>query len=140
MSVKVKEKGYEAFTLIEMLVVLLVIAVLIFLFVPNLNKQRTLIETRGDDAFTKVVKTQINLFKLNEARVPTYEELISGKYLTAEQVVKAKKIGIDLSKLDDLKKLDWFHVVGNFAATINYWDSVFHPGYSKRKVGKTTDD
>lgn len=103
MRAEVKKKSNEGFTLIEMLVVLLVIAVLIFLFVPNLGKQRTAIEARGDDAFVKVVTTQSELFVLNESRPPTYEELLAGNYLTAEQVAKAKKLGITLKNMNEPK-------------------------------------
>lgn len=98
---KKQNNGYEAFTLIEMLIVLLVIAVLVFLFVPNLSKQRTTIETRGNDAFVKVVKTQVELFQINEGKSVSYDALLSARYLTAEQVKKAKNLGIDLNKLDE---------------------------------------
>lgn len=96
-----KTTGYEGFTLIEMLIVLLVIAVLIFLFVPNLSKQRSGIEARGDAAFTKVVRTQVELFKMNESKAVTYDNLLSERYLTAEQIKKAKDLAIDINKLDD---------------------------------------
>lgn len=98
---KKQHKGYDAFTLIEMLIVLLVIAVLVFLFVPSLSKQRTTIETRGNDAFTKVIKTQVELYQINEGKSVSYEALLSGRYLTAEQVKKAQSLGIDLNKLDE---------------------------------------
>ena len=39
---KIKTYKVKAFTLIEMLVVLLIISVLLLLFVPNLTKQKTL--------------------------------------------------------------------------------------------------
>lgn len=37
---KILKKPMQAFTLLEMLVVLLIISVLMLLFVPNLSKQR----------------------------------------------------------------------------------------------------
>lgn len=37
---KILKKPMQAFTLLEMLVVLLIISVLMMLFVPNLSKQR----------------------------------------------------------------------------------------------------
>ena len=39
---KLRKKSVEAFTLVEMLIVLLIIGVLMLLFVPNLSKQKRL--------------------------------------------------------------------------------------------------
>ncbi|QIL46975.1 competence protein ComG [Vagococcus coleopterorum] len=83
-----------------MLIVLFVIAVLIFLFVPNLVNQRDKIENRGDKAFTQVVKTQAELFTMNENLPLSYENLLSEHYLTAEQITKAKELEIDLNHLE----------------------------------------
>jgi competence protein ComGC len=79
------KKRRLAFTLVEMLIVLLVISILILLFVPNLSAQRSVIDDKGNDAIVKVVETQIELFQLNENRMPTRQELIDGNYVTEEQ-------------------------------------------------------
>ena len=44
----------KAFTLIEMLVVLLIISVLLLLFVPNLTKQKDSVKETGNAAVVKV--------------------------------------------------------------------------------------
>lgn len=98
---RIKQVNNDGFTLIEMLVVLLVIAVLILLFVPNLAKQQSKITARGDEAFTQVIKTQAELYRMNEGDPVTYEKLLAEHYLTNQQVDKAKELGIDLAQLDD---------------------------------------
>ena len=47
----------KAFTLIEMLVVLLIISVLLLLFVPNLTKQKDSVTDTGNRAVVKVVES-----------------------------------------------------------------------------------
>lgn len=98
---KQRRTNNDGFTLIEMLVVLLVIAVLILLFVPNLAKQQSKIEARGNEAFTQVIKTQAELYRMNEGDPVTYEKLLAEHYLTTKQVAKAKELGIDLTQLDE---------------------------------------
>ncbi len=56
-----KKKIVRAFTLVEMLVVLLVISVLILLFIPNLSKQKETVKNTGNGAVVKVVNSQAEL-------------------------------------------------------------------------------
>lgn len=86
---KQAQKEFEAFTLIEMLVVLFVISVLVLLFVPNLASQRVKIEDQGKVAFEKVIKTQVELFEMNETMEITYDNLVKEHYLTKSQADKA---------------------------------------------------
>ena len=51
---KLKTYKVKAFTLIEMLVVLLIISVLLLLFVPNLTKQKDSVKETGNAAVVKV--------------------------------------------------------------------------------------
>ena len=50
-----KKAKVKAFTLVEMLVVLLIISVLLLLFVPNLTKQKEAVNDKGKAAVVKVV-------------------------------------------------------------------------------------
>ena len=50
MMMKLKETKAKAFTLVEMLVVLLIISVLLLLFVPNLTKQKDAVNDKGKAA------------------------------------------------------------------------------------------
>ena len=52
---KLKTLKVKAFTLVEMLVVLLIISVLMLLFVPNLTKQKDAVSDTGNAAVVKVV-------------------------------------------------------------------------------------
>ncbi|MCC9880051.1 prepilin-type N-terminal cleavage/methylation domain-containing protein, partial [Streptococcus agalactiae] len=52
----------KAFTLLEMLVVLIIISVLLLLFVPNLSKQKESVTRTGNAAVVKVVESQAELF------------------------------------------------------------------------------
>ncbi|WP_347099453.1 competence type IV pilus major pilin ComGC, partial [Streptococcus mutans] len=54
---KIKRVSVRAFTLIEMLVVLLIISILLLLFVPNLTKQKDKVKDTGGSAVVKVVES-----------------------------------------------------------------------------------
>ncbi|MFR4680323.1 MAG: competence type IV pilus major pilin ComGC, partial [Streptococcus salivarius] len=54
----------RAFTLIEMLVVLLIISILLLLFVPNLSKQKDSVKETGNAAVVKVVDSQAELYEM----------------------------------------------------------------------------
>ena len=60
---KLKTYKVKAFTLIEMLVVLLIISVLLLLFVPNLTKQKDSVKETGNAAVVKVVESQAELYE-----------------------------------------------------------------------------
>ena len=61
---KLKTLTVQAFTLVEMLIVLLVISVLLLLFVPNLTKQKDAVSDTGTAAVVKVVESQAELYEL----------------------------------------------------------------------------
>ena len=65
---KIKNIKVKAFTLVEMLVVLLIISVLMLLFVPNLTKQKEAVTEKGNAAVVKVVESQAELFEVNHKR------------------------------------------------------------------------
>ncbi len=80
-----REASFSAFTLIEMLLVLLVISVLILLFVPNLSRYREHVNQESREAVLQLVETQKELFSLqNNGRRPTVEELLREGYITRE--------------------------------------------------------
>ncbi|MGG5359473.1 MULTISPECIES: competence type IV pilus major pilin ComGC [unclassified Enterococcus] len=80
-----REASFSAFTLIEMLLVLLVISVLILLFVPNLSRYREHVNQESREAVLQLVATQKELFSLqNNGRRPTVEELLREGYITRE--------------------------------------------------------
>lgn len=92
---KKKDKKYQGFTLLEMLIVLFVIAVLIILFVPNLIKQTDSINKQGDAALEKVIETQSEMYYLDHNERPkTTQDLFEGEYISKDQKDKADKLEI----------------------------------------------
>ena len=55
-------KKTRAFTLIEMLLVLLIISLLLILIIPNIAKQTSHIQSTGCDAQVKMVNSQIEAY------------------------------------------------------------------------------
>ncbi|MGT2911417.1 competence type IV pilus major pilin ComGC [Streptococcus cameli] len=75
----------QAFTLIEMLVVLVIISILLLLFVPNLSKQKDAIQDTGSAAVVKVVESQAELFELNNVGEVSLSRLVESGNITTEQ-------------------------------------------------------
>ena len=80
-----KKKRLKAFTLIEMLVVLLIISVLLLLFVPNLAKEKKNIQNTGQTAVVKVVEGQVELYQLDKQDSPNLGKLVSDGLITQKQ-------------------------------------------------------
>ena len=81
-----KKYTVKAFTLIEMLVVLLIISVLLLLFVPNLTKQKDSVKETGNAAVVKVVESQAELYELNHTNdKASLSKLISEGNITKKQ-------------------------------------------------------
>ncbi|CEF51206.1 Type II secretion system protein G precursor [Lactococcus garvieae] len=80
-----KKKRLKAFTLIEMLVVLLIISVLLLLFVPNLAKEKKNIQNTGQTAVVKVVEGQAELYQLDKQDSPNLGKLVSDGLITQKQ-------------------------------------------------------
>ena len=83
-----KKAEVKAFTLVEMLVVLLIISVLLLLFVPNLTKQKEAVNDKGKAAVVKVVESQAELYSLDKNQnnplsleLLDYEPLLHHNYL-----------------------------------------------------------
>ncbi|MTB63859.1 prepilin-type N-terminal cleavage/methylation domain-containing protein [Streptococcus sp. zg-86] len=83
---KVQKATVKAFTLIEMLVVLLIISVLLLLFVPNLSKQKEAVKQTGNAAVVKVVESQAELYELQHKEEASLAKLRDSGALTDEQV------------------------------------------------------
>ncbi|MEQ9810287.1 competence type IV pilus major pilin ComGC [Streptococcus jiangjianxini] len=68
-----------------MLVVLLIISVLMLLFVPNLSKQKAIVDEKGKAAVVKVVESQMELYEMNKDVKPSIQQLVSDGYITQKQ-------------------------------------------------------
>lgn len=81
-----ENKKAKAFTLLEMLMVLLIISVLMLLFIPNLSKQKEKVTDKGNAAVVKIVENQAELYELNEGKKPGLSELEKNGNITKNQV------------------------------------------------------
>ncbi|WLV26029.1 competence type IV pilus major pilin ComGC [Aciduricibacillus chroicocephali] len=79
-------KGEKGFTLIEMLIVLLIIAVLILLIIPNLAGKSKEVNKKGCMALKSMVQSQVTAYELAEGKFPAnLDELVSGGYIEKDQ-------------------------------------------------------
>ncbi|RPA60154.1 prepilin-type N-terminal cleavage/methylation domain-containing protein [Aerococcus agrisoli] len=77
----------KAFTLIEMVLVLIIVAALLLIVIPNMSTQADSAKKTTDEALIKNVETQMELYKLAKNKSSaTLEELESDGYLEGEQV------------------------------------------------------
>jgi competence protein ComGC len=76
----------NGFTLIEMMIVMMAIALLFMLTIPNIAKTISVIETSGCRSQVSLVDTAILQYKLENNRFPTQlEDLIYAGFLKNEQ-------------------------------------------------------
>ncbi|WP_436859903.1 competence type IV pilus major pilin ComGC [Staphylococcus caeli] len=76
----------DAFTLIEMLLVLLIISLLLILIIPNIAKQSSHIQNTGCDAQLKMIDSQIEAYALKFNKKPnTIDDLITEGYIKENQ-------------------------------------------------------
>lgn len=75
----------RGFTLVEMLIVLLIISVLILVTIPNVTKHFTSIDNKGCDAYVQMLQGQVQAFKIDHMKTPTYEELKEEGYVLEEK-------------------------------------------------------
>lgn len=60
----------NGFTLIEMMIVLLIIAVLIMITIPNVAKNNQSVRNKGCDAMVKLVEAQVQAYLIDEESLP----------------------------------------------------------------------
>ncbi|MDZ5712154.1 competence type IV pilus major pilin ComGC [Jeotgalibacillus haloalkalitolerans] len=63
-------KNNQAFTLIEMVIVLLVISVLLIVSLPNISSQSKEINSKGCEAFQQMVQAQVESYRMSEKSLP----------------------------------------------------------------------
>ncbi|MBY5034267.1 prepilin-type N-terminal cleavage/methylation domain-containing protein [Streptococcus gallolyticus] len=82
---KLMKMKVAAFTLVEMLIVLVIISTLLLLFVPNLSKQKDKVQETGAAAVIKVVESQAELYELYNMGDASLAKLVESEAITAEQ-------------------------------------------------------
>ncbi|GGE73918.1 competence type IV pilus major pilin ComGC [Priestia taiwanensis] len=74
-------KNENGFTLIEMMIVMLIIAVLLIIMIPNVLTQQNAVEKKGCEAYIKTVEAQVQAYRLEHNEIPSMEQLVTGKYV-----------------------------------------------------------
>lgn len=90
-------KRQRAFTLIEMVIVVAIIATLVLLISPNLLAQKDRADEQTNDAFTTTIQSQVELYEENTGKKPaSFQEMVDAHYLTQKQEKQAeeKKLAI----------------------------------------------
>lgn len=77
----------RAFTLVEMLIVLLIISLLILLIVPNLTDKSKNINNKSCDALKELVQSQVIAYEIDRGKLPNnLNALVEAKYIKSEQL------------------------------------------------------
>lgn len=81
---KIKEEN--GFTLIEMSVVLLIIALLLLIIIPNIGGVQDSVGDTTDEAIVQTVESQKVLYEIDHGKKPTnLEEMVTKGYITPKQ-------------------------------------------------------
>lgn len=80
-----KIKNEDGFTLIEMTIVVVVIAILLIVFLPNVEKVNTRVTDTTDQALVKTVEAQKILYKAQHGEEANSALLETAGYITTPQ-------------------------------------------------------
>ncbi|KRM87027.1 competence type IV pilus major pilin ComGC [Liquorilactobacillus vini] len=96
---KIIKSRTNAFTLIEMSIVLFIIALLILLILPNINSQKDRAQTVSNQALNQVVQTQADLYR-DQYDTPSVslDDLKKEGFLNDAQYQKAVKAKIKVQE------------------------------------------
>lgn len=76
----------NGFTLLEMTVVMIIVAVLLFITLPNIQQKEKIIRAKGCDALLEVVNSQIMLYEIDHGTTPdSIDQLVAEGYLRETQ-------------------------------------------------------
>lgn len=86
-------KNEDGFTLLEMTIVLVVIAILMIVFLPNITNVNTSVTTSTNKALIQTIDAQKLLYKTEKGVEPEpIDKLADEYYITKEQLQKYKEI------------------------------------------------
>ena len=81
-KIKAFKKDNKAFTLLEMLMVMFIIALLLLLTIPNITKHKDSINKTSCEAYADMAQTQATAYELSEGELPgSIDVLVSAGYL-----------------------------------------------------------
>ena len=91
-----KLKKEDGFTLVEMTIVLLVIAILMIVFLPNISGVNTRVTTSTDEALVQTINAQKLLYKAEKGKEQdSLDKLVEEGYITSDQLKKYNEIPED---------------------------------------------
>lgn len=67
----------KAFTLIEMMIVLVVISILLLALIPNMTKNQSVASDKGCEAAVELVQAQVMAYKVDEGNYPSDLTILS---------------------------------------------------------------
>lgn len=83
-----QNKKANGFTVLEMMIVMLIIAVMLLITLPNINQKQTIIRNQGCSALLEIVNSQIILYEVENKKSPaSISELVAKGYLKESQTV-----------------------------------------------------
>lgn len=98
-SISKKEK---AFTMVEMLIVLIIVGLLMAIIIPNVAGQKNRIETKAKENISEIVMTQLDTAQLvNPGEPISLNSLVEDGYLTQKQSDEAQRL-LNLSPSENL--------------------------------------
>ena len=92
-----KQKRTNAFTLIEMVIVLFIIGLLMLLILPNLNNQKKKAENKTNNALVTTIQTQVDMYEDEIEKPITLEKLKNAGAINQKQLEQAQKAQIVIS-------------------------------------------
>ena len=91
----------KAFTILEMIIVLTIVALLYLLTIPNIQQKKELIETKGCEALIEVINAQILMYELDHMDTPSsIDVLVEGGYIKESQKTCPNGKGIYIKEGD----------------------------------------
>lgn len=96
------KRSKKGFTLLEMLMVLIVVAILMALIIPNVSGQKQRIEKQARENMAQIIETQVETYTLVEKDTDvTLDDLTDKGYLTQKQSQEAQRL-LNLSDSETL--------------------------------------
>lgn len=81
-----KMEKKNGFTILEMMIVMLIVALLLLITLPNIQQKEKIIRNKGCEALLEIVNSQIMLYEIDQLETPTsVQELIDFGYLKKGQ-------------------------------------------------------
>lgn len=96
----------KAFTLTEMLLVLLIVSALMTLVIPNLLDTKKTADATSCEAYKELVASQVELYILQEKKTPSSIDDLVGKYIKSNTCPSGEKLKITINDTEIIVEED----------------------------------